>query len=258
MVTIGAGGGSIARVEAGTLTVGPQSAGADPGPAAYGRGGAEATVTDAHVVLGHLPAQLLGGRMALDGDAASRRGRPRGRAAARPHPRGGGARHPGDPRQQHGGRDAHRLGRARPRPARFHPGAVRRRRPAAWLLAGRPARHHPRADPAGARRALRRRAAGRRPQGRIQPHPAEGRRGRHRGRAADLRRADAAGRRLARRRKGGDRRPHAGPHRPDALPRPGRRGLGRLGRRRSGQSKRPSRRRIARSTASPSTRRSSS
>jgi N-methylhydantoinase A len=72
MVTIGAGGGSIARVTDGTLTVGPQSAGADPGPAAYGRGGTAATVTDAHVVLGHLPARLLGGRMALDEDAASR------------------------------------------------------------------------------------------------------------------------------------------------------------------------------------------
>jgi N-methylhydantoinase A len=72
MVTIGAGGGSIASVEAGTLTVGPQSAGADPGPAAYGRGGARATVTDAHVVLGHLPAKLLGGRMALDAEAAAK------------------------------------------------------------------------------------------------------------------------------------------------------------------------------------------
>jgi N-methylhydantoinase A len=71
MVTIGAGGGSIAKVEAGTLTVGPQSAGADPGPAAYGRGGERATVTDAHVVLGHLPAKLLGGRMALDAAAAA-------------------------------------------------------------------------------------------------------------------------------------------------------------------------------------------
>ncbi|PIK72758.1 5-oxoprolinase, partial [Methylobacterium frigidaeris] len=70
MVTIGAGGGSIARVAGGTLTVGPQSAGADPGPAAYGRGGREATVTDAHVVLGHLPEKLLGGRMALDLAAA--------------------------------------------------------------------------------------------------------------------------------------------------------------------------------------------
>ncbi|MGH6962330.1 MAG: hydantoinase/oxoprolinase family protein, partial [Dongiaceae bacterium] len=72
MVTIGAGGGSIANVTSGTLTVGPQSAGADPGPAAYGRGGQEATVTDAHVVLGHLPAELLGGRMTLDALAARR------------------------------------------------------------------------------------------------------------------------------------------------------------------------------------------
>jgi N-methylhydantoinase A len=70
MVTIGAGGGSIARLSDGTLTVGPESAGADPGPAAYGRGGTLATVTDAHVVLGHLPSELLGGRMALDLAAA--------------------------------------------------------------------------------------------------------------------------------------------------------------------------------------------
>lgn len=72
MVTIGAGGGSIAQVRDGVLSVGPQSAGADPGPAAYGRGGVQATVTDAHVVLGHLPARLLGGRMALDQAAARR------------------------------------------------------------------------------------------------------------------------------------------------------------------------------------------
>ena len=72
MVTIGAGGGSIAKVADATLTVGPQSAGADPGPAAYGRGGQQATVTDAHVVLGHLPAALLGGRMTLDAMAARR------------------------------------------------------------------------------------------------------------------------------------------------------------------------------------------
>ncbi|MEM8823373.1 MAG: hydantoinase/oxoprolinase family protein [Pseudomonadota bacterium] len=72
MVTIGAGGGSIARVSDGALTVGPESAGAAPGPAAYGRGGTEATVTDAHVVLGHLPARLLGGRMMLDVVAARR------------------------------------------------------------------------------------------------------------------------------------------------------------------------------------------
>jgi len=70
MVTIGAGGGSIAAVANETLTVGPRSAGAYPGPAAYGLGGREATVTDAHVVLGHLPEKLLGGRMALDVEAA--------------------------------------------------------------------------------------------------------------------------------------------------------------------------------------------
>ncbi len=66
MVTVGAGGGSIAKVRDGALTVGPASAGADPGPACYGLGGVEATVTDAHIVLGHLPPVLLGGRMSLD------------------------------------------------------------------------------------------------------------------------------------------------------------------------------------------------
>ena len=71
MITIGAGGGSIARVRDGVLVVGPESAGAVPGPVCYGQGGTEPTVTDAHVVLGHLPARLLGGRMALDRDQAS-------------------------------------------------------------------------------------------------------------------------------------------------------------------------------------------
>lgn len=70
MVTIGAGGGSIARVANGALTVGPASAGAVPGPACYGLGGEAATVTDAHLVLGHLPPRLLGGRMRLDRDRA--------------------------------------------------------------------------------------------------------------------------------------------------------------------------------------------
>ncbi|MDP6560985.1 MAG: hydantoinase/oxoprolinase family protein, partial [Candidatus Binatia bacterium] len=72
--SVGAGGGSIASVPAITraLRVGPQSAGADPGPACYGRGAQEATVTDAHLVLGHLPSELLGGEMSLDVDAAHR------------------------------------------------------------------------------------------------------------------------------------------------------------------------------------------
>ncbi|MCB1744240.1 MAG: hydantoinase/oxoprolinase family protein [Gammaproteobacteria bacterium] len=69
--TVGTGGGSIARVTAsGALTVGPQSAGAQPGPACYGRGGRRATVTDAHLILGRLPASILGGRMRLDVAAA--------------------------------------------------------------------------------------------------------------------------------------------------------------------------------------------
>jgi N-methylhydantoinase A len=71
--TVGAGGGSIAHVPELTkaLRVGPQSAGAEPGPAAYNRGGAEPTVTDANIVLGYLPAmQKLGGEMALDRDLA--------------------------------------------------------------------------------------------------------------------------------------------------------------------------------------------
>ena len=72
MVTIGAGGGSIARIVDGALLVGPMSAGARPGPACYGHGGQEPTVTDAHVALGTLPDRLLGGRMALDVDAARR------------------------------------------------------------------------------------------------------------------------------------------------------------------------------------------
>lgn len=72
MITIGAGGGSLARIKDGALTVGPESAGAWPGPACYGKGGTEPTVTDAHVALGQLPARLLGGSMVLDVEAAKR------------------------------------------------------------------------------------------------------------------------------------------------------------------------------------------
>ena len=70
--TVGAGGGSIASVPEVTraLRVGPQSAGADPGPACYGKGGQKATVTDANAVLGYLPEYLLGGAFKLDLKAA--------------------------------------------------------------------------------------------------------------------------------------------------------------------------------------------
>ena len=84
--TIGAGGGSIASLtSAGRLTVGPRSAGAEPGPVCYRRGGSEPTVTDAHLVLGRIPAALLGGELSLDAAAAreaiaARIGRPLGLA----------------------------------------------------------------------------------------------------------------------------------------------------------------------------------
>ena len=71
--TIGAGGGSLAYEEAGGLRVGPESAGAAPGPACYGRGGTQPTVTDANVVLGRIdPSYFLGGGMSIDTEAAER------------------------------------------------------------------------------------------------------------------------------------------------------------------------------------------
>jgi N-methylhydantoinase A len=71
IVTVGAGGGSIAWISPeGNLKVGPRSAGADPGPLCYGRGGAEVTVTDAHLFLGRIPPHLLGGEIVLDRAAA--------------------------------------------------------------------------------------------------------------------------------------------------------------------------------------------
>ncbi|HEV2546873.1 MAG TPA: hydantoinase/oxoprolinase family protein [Stellaceae bacterium] len=73
MVEIGAGGGSIARIDAlGRITVGPDSAGAEPGPVSYGRGGEEPTVTDADLVLGRIdPVTFSGGKLALDAKAAT-------------------------------------------------------------------------------------------------------------------------------------------------------------------------------------------
>ena len=71
IVAVGTGGGSIARLEAhGSLKVGPLSAGADPGPICYGRGGDEPTLTDANLVLGRIPPHLLGGEVRLDVEAA--------------------------------------------------------------------------------------------------------------------------------------------------------------------------------------------
>ena len=73
VVTVGAGGGSIAHLSPeGTLKVGPQSAGADPGPLCYAKGGTDVTITDAHLFLGRIPPHLLGGEIPLDVDAARR------------------------------------------------------------------------------------------------------------------------------------------------------------------------------------------
>ncbi|MFN4087985.1 MAG: hydantoinase/oxoprolinase family protein, partial [Alphaproteobacteria bacterium] len=72
LLEIGAGGGSIARIDAGLVAIGPQSAGAVPGPACYGRGGRQPTITDANLVLGYLdPDYFNGGAMRLDRDAAA-------------------------------------------------------------------------------------------------------------------------------------------------------------------------------------------
>ena len=91
VLTIGAGGGSLAWIdEAGSLRNGPQSAGADPGPACYGAAATQATNTDANVVLGRLGAELIGGAMHARSPAAAARGRGRRRAAQWPR----GARRP--------------------------------------------------------------------------------------------------------------------------------------------------------------------
>jgi len=72
VVTVGAGGGSIAWLSReGTLKVGPRSAGADPGPLCYRKGGTEPTITDAHLLLGRIPPHLLGGEVPLDAEAAA-------------------------------------------------------------------------------------------------------------------------------------------------------------------------------------------
>ena len=80
--SVGAGGGSIARVRQGALLVGPESAGSQPGPACYGRTGDRPTVTDADTVLGYLPTtEFAGGRMALD--VVRQRALPRAAGSAR-------------------------------------------------------------------------------------------------------------------------------------------------------------------------------
>ncbi len=115
VVTVGAGGGSIAWVSPeGTLKVGPQSAGADPGPLCYATGGEEPTITDAHAVLGRIPPHLLGGEVPLDVGLADRGVRElAGRLGL--GVRGLRDRDPGDLRVEPGQRAAPGDGQPRPR-----------------------------------------------------------------------------------------------------------------------------------------------
>ena len=112
--TVGAGGGSVAHIgRDGLMRVGPMSTGADPGPACYGKGGREPTVSDANLVLGRLPEELIGGGMRLDRRLAEAAIAPlaaeAGLGAARD-----GARHRAHRQRQHDARDPRRLDRARP------------------------------------------------------------------------------------------------------------------------------------------------
>ncbi len=137
IVTVGAGGGSIAWLSPeGALKVGPRSAGADPGPLCYGRGGTEPTVTDAHLVLGRIPPHLLGGEVPLDPPAA-RDGLGRPRREARPGPAGGGGRDPRDLGLEPGQRAAPGDRPAWTRRPRLRPDHVRRLRVAAAVPAHR-------------------------------------------------------------------------------------------------------------------------
>ena len=108
LIEIGTGGGSIARVDSlGLLKAGPDSAGAAPGPACYGLGGEEPTITDANLVLGYLdPGYFLGGDMALDADKARRAIGVKVAGPARDQRRGGGLGHPPDRQREHGQRRA--------------------------------------------------------------------------------------------------------------------------------------------------------
>ena len=117
LTTISAGGGSIVWIDrAGFLSVGPQSAGADPGPVCYGRGGENPTVTDADIVCGFLnPDYFLGGTQKLDAGGGARGARSENRRADEDDGRRGRRRHPPHRRHAHGRRGARVRGAARRR-----------------------------------------------------------------------------------------------------------------------------------------------
>ena len=227
VVTVGAGGGSIAWLSPeGTLKVGPQSAGADPGPLCYGKGGTEVTITDAHVVLGRIPPHLLGGEIPLD-----RRRRPGGRrrAGLQAGALVGGLchRHPRDLGLEPGQRAAPGHRQARARRPRLHADHLRRLRVAAAVPADGRARHPDGAGAAQPGQRVRVRAADRRREERLRADPRRpGRHPRPGHRRDDVRRPDRPRRRRAVRRGLRPRAAPVRPHRRPALLRPGLRGPG--------------------------------
>ena len=150
---IGSGGGSIAWIDgAGSLRVGPQSAGSEPGPACYGRGGERATVTDASVVLGYInPDYFAAGSLKLSPDLARQTIETTIARSARRQRRACSARHPSRPQRPDGGSDPAGLDRPRHRSARLHAAAAGRRRAAAcdarwranWASGASPCRRIP-------------------------------------------------------------------------------------------------------------------
>ncbi len=157
MVEIGAGGGSIARLDAlGRIAVGPDSAGSEPGPVCYGRGGTEPTVTDADVVLGRIdPSTFSGGDMSLDVEGSRRAVGERIGEPPRSRRRARRARHQRDGGREHGERGSRARDRERQGRARAHPHRLRRRGTAPRGAGRREARHGPRAGPGECRRGLR-------------------------------------------------------------------------------------------------------
>ena len=156
MVEIGAGGGSIAKVDAlKRVTVGPESAGSEPGPACYRRGGMRPTVTDADVALGMIdPAAFAGGTIALDPDLSRAALGGGGRRSARPDAGDRGLRGARDGVREHGERGARARGRARRGGERSHADRVRRRGAAACRARRREAGRGARAGAAQCRRRL--------------------------------------------------------------------------------------------------------
>ena len=174
LAEVGAGGGSICRLDAGGAPkVGPDSAGAEPGPVCYGRGGTEPTITDCNLVLGYLdPAGLVGGTLKLDADAARAADRAIAGQAAGAVGGGSRLRHAASCGGIDDASDPRRLGGARARSAPVRAAGIRWQRPAVRRRHRNRARHRAYHRAAAARRVQRLRLAGRRHRTSCEPEPA--------------------------------------------------------------------------------------